>query len=79
MKSFIFAILLLVAFTSTPQAEAGNCHPFGAQSFGFGGNGFHAQGFGGQARVQGNNGFRSAGGRRLVFVGFDRFGNPVFR
>lgn len=77
----ILAIATAAALTATSPASAGGCN-FGANSFGFGGfhgQSFHAQNFGGRVRVQGNNGVRSAGGRRLVFVGFDRFGNPVFR
>lgn len=30
-------------------------------------------------QVRGGNTFFSPGGRALVFVGFDRFGNPIFR
>lgn len=31
------------------------------------------------AQVRGGNTVFSPGGRALVFVGFDRFGNPIFR
>lgn len=88
MKSILLAVVALLAVaTITPQADAGNgcfggnCGA-GVNSFGFNGFngfGFHGQSFGNRPRVQGNNGRFSAGGRALVFVGFDRNGNPVFR
>lgn len=62
-----------------------NFNGFGAGP-GFYGQNVYGQNFNGQnfngngnARVRGANSFASPGGRRLVFVGFDRFGNPIFR
>jgi opacity protein-like surface antigen len=75
MRLFILAAVAVVTLLVAAES-ASACHP-NARFF-IDGHG-NVRAIGGARQVRGRNGIFSAGGRRAQFVGFDRFGNPIFR